>query len=253
MWNEDVGRLGPAVTDYLVRALSGEEFAQIEPTYFFPLGGVAVDNDIAQFPESRFFCCEEKKLIVFRSNSPRSEWYRFLDTILEIGQHYCNVKQVFAIGGMIYMGPHTVPRQLLGVSNTKEMRQTLGHYNITCDLNYDTPQGQRPTLNSYLMWIAKRRSIPSASLWVPIPFYFVELDDPRAWIKVLQFLNTHINLGLDFAELDEYAKKLNERMAQLRQRSPDIESSIQKLESNIMLTQVESEQLASEVYQFLSE
>lgn len=252
-WNEDVGRLGTGVIDYITDILAGVKFAEIDPTHFFPLGGVAVDKDVAQFPESNFFYCQDKQLVLFKSNFPRFDWYKFLDTVLEVAQHICHVREIVTIGGMVYMGAHTTPRQLLAVANSRALRDTLAQYELTCNLDYDTPPGQRPTLSSYLMWVAKKRNIPAASLWVPIPFYFIEIDDPRSWKKVLQFFNIRLNLGLDFTELNNYSTKLNERMAQLRQRSLEIDSYIQKLESNILLTQEESEKLAHDVYQFLNE
>ena len=53
-WNEDVGKLGTKVADYLNQKLGGREFGEIDPVDFFPLDGVQVEDDLAQFPESKF-------------------------------------------------------------------------------------------------------------------------------------------------------------------------------------------------------
>ena len=47
-WSEDVANLGTNVVDYLNKKLGTEELGEIEPMNFFPLGGVSVENDIAQ-------------------------------------------------------------------------------------------------------------------------------------------------------------------------------------------------------------
>ena len=58
-WMMDAGGLGGAVTGYLRDELNTEPFAEIEPVDFFALSGVAIINDLVQFPESRFYACPE--------------------------------------------------------------------------------------------------------------------------------------------------------------------------------------------------
>jgi predicted ATP-grasp superfamily ATP-dependent carboligase len=114
-------------------------------------------------------------------------------------------------------------------------------------MDYETPPGQRPTLNSFLLWVAKRRNIAAASLWVPIPFYLVAAEDPQAWRKTVEFLDRRFGLGIDFRDLDEDAARQNEKLAELRSRSSEVDSYIRKLESNLGLTQEENEKLVKEV------
>ena len=47
-WTQDAGRIGPGVADFLITRLDARLIGEIEPTGFFPLGGVLVENDIAQ-------------------------------------------------------------------------------------------------------------------------------------------------------------------------------------------------------------
>jgi len=63
-WNEDAGKLGPKVVDYLNDKLGTQELGEIEPLDFFPLGGVLVEDNVAQFPQSKFYCCQEKNLVI---------------------------------------------------------------------------------------------------------------------------------------------------------------------------------------------
>ena len=68
-WNRDVSRLGARVTDYLNRSPGSQCFAEIEPAEFFPLGGVTVENDVAQFLEGKFYFNPHHALVVFTSDS----------------------------------------------------------------------------------------------------------------------------------------------------------------------------------------
>ncbi len=250
-WSEDAAKLGSKVTDYLNRELGGQEFAEIEPDDFFPLGGVSVENDIAQFPEGKFYHCPGKDLVLFRSHPPRSDWYRFLNSVLDVAEYYCHVKEIYTVGGMVYLGTHTFPRELMALSNSPEMTAVLSQYDLAREIDYESPPGQRPTLNSFLLWAAQRRQLAAASLWVPIPFYLVGAEDPQASGKVLEFLDERLDLGIDLDAIDEEAARQDKRITILRYNSPEIDSYINKLESGQGLTQDESESLVKAVEEFL--
>jgi len=252
-WSRDAGQLGPRVIDYLNEKLSGQEFGEIQPVDFFPLGGVEIEENVAQFPKSKFYACEHYDLMIFKSDAPRSEWYRFLNSALDVAEHRCRIQEVYTIGGMVTLAPHTTPRQLLATANSLEMKKLLSHYGLARDIDYDSPPGQRPTLNSFLLWTAKRRNVEGANLWVPIPFYLVASEDPTAWKTVLEFLDKRFDLALDFHEVDEEIKDQNERLAQARIRFPEIDGYIRKLESSLRLSDEESEKLVREIEKFLKE
>ncbi len=252
-WNEDAGQLGPGVIDYLTRGLGGERFGEIEPEDFFSLGGIRVEHDVAQFPESNFYSCHKNNLAIFRSTPPRFEWYKFLNSILDVAERYCGTKQLYTIGGMVALAAHTTPRALLATSSSQEVKESLKQYNLVRDMDYQTATGQRPTLNSFLLWLAGRRDIPGVSLWVPIPSYLVANEDPRAQKKVLQFFDERLGLNIDFSDIDHEIQKQNEKLAQARLRLPEVDDYILRLESNLSLSQEENERLTREIAEFLRE
>ncbi len=251
-WNDDAGRLGAKVTDYLNSKLGGQSFYEIEPVEFFTLRGVTIEDDLVQFPESTFYACPRNDLLVFKSPPPRYEWYKFLNLILDIVEHY-HVKELHVIGGMVSLGAHTAPGEIRGTFNSPELQKDLGGYNLTGGLNYETPPGQRPTLNSFLLWAAKRRNIPGVSLWMPIPFYLAAMNDPKAQKKVLEFFNQRFDLGIDFSDLDEEIRRQNQIIAEMRNSFHDIDESIRRLESNLRLSAEENQKLAQEIERFLRE
>jgi len=252
-WSEDMSNLGRKTTGYLNRKLKGQEFAEIEPEDFFPLGGVAIEGNLAQFPESKFYACREHELMVFQSGSPGVEWYKFLNAVLDVAEHHCQVKELYTIGAMVSLSAHTAPRRLLAVVNSAEIKEVLSQYELTRDLDYQTPPGERPTLNSFLLWIAKGRNIPGVSLWVPIPFYLATVEDVQAQKKVLSFLNERLDLKIDFSDLDQEIRKQNEQLAQARSHFPQIDDYINRLESNLMLSEEENGELIKKIEDFLRE
>ena len=250
-WKEDVANLGAMVVDYLNKKLGTEEFGEIEPVNFFPLGGVAVENNVAQFPESKFYSSPEKNLVIFKSNVPRVEWHKFLNSILDVAEHYCHVKEIYAIGGMVSLSAHTAPREIMPVTNLPAMEKALYQYDLAGGMEYETPPGQRPTLSSFLLWVARNRGIPAASLWVPVPFYLLATEDAAACKKVVDFFDTKLNLGIDLRDLDEAVTRQNEKLSQIRFSFPEVDSYIRNLESNVALTQEDSEKLAKEIEEYL--
>ena len=252
-WSEDMSNLGRKVTGYLNRKLKGQEFAEIEPEDFFPLGGVAIEGNLAQFPESKFYACLEHELVVFQSGSPGAEWYKFLNAVLDVIEHHCQAKELYTIGSMVSLSAHTTPRRLLAVVNSAEIKEVLGQYDLARDLDYQTPPGERPTLNSFLLWMAKGRNIPGVSLWVPIPFYLATVEDVQAQKKVLSFLNDRLDLKIDFSDLNKEIREQNEQLARARSIFPQIDDYISRLESSLMLSEEENGELIKKVEEYLRE
>jgi predicted ATP-grasp superfamily ATP-dependent carboligase len=250
-WNEDAGNLGDRVIKYLNEKLGCEEFGEIEPVEFFPLGGVSVEDDVAHFPESKFYSCPKKNLVLFKSNAPRAEWHKFLNTILNVAEQYCHTTEVYTIGGMVALSAHTSTRELFAISNSPKMKIILGQYNLNNDMDYVTPPEQRPTISSFLLWVARNRALIGASLWVPLPFYLLATEDPAACKRVVEFFDTRFNLGIDLSDLDIAVKKQNEKIASMRFSFPEIDKYIRNLESNVALSQEESEKLVKEIEEYL--
>ncbi|MHC1578236.1 MAG: PAC2 family protein [Dehalococcoidia bacterium] len=252
-WREDAGNLGWRATDYLKWKLKGQESAEIEPDDFFALGGVTIEDNVARFPESKFYICQEHELVVFQSDSPSAEWHKFLSSVLDLAQHHCRLKELYVLGTMVSSRAHTTPRQLLSVVNSAEMKEALSQYDLAGDTDYQTQPGERPTLNSFLLWIARGRNIPGASLWVPIPFYLAAIEDAQGEKRVLSFLNDRLNLKIDFSDLDGKVRQQNEQLALARSSSPQIDDYIDRLESNIMLSEEENADLIRRIEDFLKE
>jgi len=252
-WSVDAGKLGAKVTNYLNRKLGGQSFVEIEPVDFFPLGGVVVEDNIVQFPECKFYLYPEANLIVFRSDPPVYNGCNFVNLILDTISHYYHVKEIYTIGGIVSLSAHTTPRELLGVSNSIEWKTPLSHHDLIFEWDFETPAGQRPTLNSVLLCSAMKRNIPGVSLWAPIPFYLVAVDDHRAHRKVLEFLNRRFSLEIDLSDLDAEIRQQNQLLAEARSRLPRLDASINKLESNLGLSEEASQELVTEIEKFLRE
>ncbi len=251
-WNDDGSRLGCQTIDFLCKMLRCEPFGEIEPDDFFPLNGIVVQDDVAKFPECNFYFCKEKKLILFKSSPPRFEWYKFLNTVLDAVQKVCSIDVLYTVGSMVSFGAHTANRSIMATVNSAQVKELLADFDINRGVDYESPPGQRPTLSSYLIWVAKRRDIPAASLWVPVPFYLLSSEDPRGCKKLVDFLNIKLNLDIDTMIMDKNISGQDEKIRTITQEFPEIENYIDRLENNIGLSDEQSDKLVEIMDKYLS-
>lgn len=243
---QDVGKLSSKVVHFLNEHMGGQEIAEIKPSGFFSLGGVAFKDDLIQVPESKFWACEKSGLLIFYSEEPKYEWYKFLSAVLDFAEHYCQVKELYSINGTPSLTAHTTPQRILAVYTQPEFQKLLQGYGLE-DMTWEGP----PAISSCLLWAAKKRSIPGVSLWPEIPFYLAAEEDPTATKLTLSFLVRRFNLGMDLGELDSEIRNQNEKIAQLRRKDAEIDKYIDRLESGLSLNEEEQVKLARGVYDLL--
>ena len=245
-WEQDSGKLGPKVIEYLNKKLNGKSFCEIEPTGFFSLAGVAIDNNIAQLPENKFYYSQRKDLLILKGSEPQFERYRFLNEIADLAQHHFKIKELYTISGTISPIAHTGTRQISAVYNQQEIQDKLRGYGLQ-DMNWEGP----PAINSYLLWVAERRGLPGASLWPQIPFYLAADEDFQAIKLILSFLDKKFKLDLDFTELDEDIQNQNTKIEMLREEDSEIHKYIGMLEGELALSDAEQVELTMKVTELL--
>ncbi len=252
-WNADAGKLGEVVIDYLIGKLGGQYFSDIDPIDFFPMNGIAIEDDLIQFPESKFYICPQAHLVMIKSTPPEHNWYKFFNQVLDISEKQSQVRDIYIVGGMLSLLPHTVPRQLFGTFSSFETKEQFNNFELDSRMNYETPPGQKPTLNSYFLWTARRRNYSGVSLWMQVPFYLMSVNDPDAQKQVLEFFNRRFHLELDLSEFDSIANKQNQALSEVRHRFPDVNDYIMRLESNQRLSEEENLRLVKQVEEFLKQ
>ncbi len=244
--NHDVGKLGSKIILFLTQKLEAQPIAEIKPSGFFPLGGATFKDNLIQIPESKFWACPNHNLLIFSSEEPKFEWYKFLTAVLDFAEQYCQVKELYAITASPFLVAHTPPRKILAVYNQPEFQKTLQGYGLE-DMTWEGP----PAISTYLLWAAERRNVPGLSLCPEIPFYLAAMEDFLARKLTLSFLDSRFSLGLDLGEFDLEIRNQNEKIAQLRRESAEINEYINRLESGLRLNEEEQVELAREVYEIL--
>ncbi len=245
-WQESMGGLGRKVIEYLQKHIEGKNFSDIEPVKFFPLGGVSVIDNVARFPQSKFWAGTRSDLFLFDTNQPREELYSFLNTALDVGQHYCHMKDVFTVNAMVSSVAHSSPRKLNVAFNRPDALARIRGYGMD-NINFDG----NPAIDSYLLWLAARREIPAISIWPEVSYYLANVDDPWAAKAVLGFFDRYFGLEMDLSGLDEEIRQLNEKLDRLRAEEPQVDKYIRSAEMGVEISQEEQVSLVKAVTGFM--
>jgi len=243
---QDIGKLGSRVIDFLIEKLGGQEIAEIKPLGFHPFAGVRFKDDLVQVPQSKFWACEKDNLLIFKSDEPVFEHYHFLNLILDFAEHQYETKELYTLNGATSYTPHTHPRRILTVFNQPEFKERLRGSGLE-EMTWEGP----PAMSSYLLWVAKRRSVSGVSLWPEVPFYLAAKQDPQAIKLTLSFLNRRFDLGLNLERFDSEIQYQNEKIAHLREEEAEINRYISLLESGMRLDEEEQLKLVKQVYELL--
>ncbi|UCC45228.1 MAG: PAC2 family protein, partial [Candidatus Zixiibacteriota bacterium] len=212
-WYEDPGGVGNRVVRILNDQLGARSFCDIEPPGFFPLAGVPMQDNVARFPQSRFWGEPTRGLVTFLSNEPPHAKQAFVATLLDVAQHYCHVEELIVISGQFTAGDYRAPRRCYAVFNQPNTKKQWRRYALEEPTYEDTP-----SLSIYLLWEAGNREIPGVRIRVDVPFYLSRSGDPRAVEAVLQPLSDHLEIDLDLTDLDQWKETQHRKLDELRSR-----------------------------------
>jgi proteasome assembly chaperone (PAC2) family protein len=240
-WASDPGGVSRLVAQYLVKASNSRSFCQIEPAGFYSLSGVTVNDDVAQFPQGRFFCNETGDVMVLQADEPQSHKYEFLSAVLDLAERYANAQALYTINGITSLTPHTAVRGVSAFFNDAGLWRRLRQF-VPANMDWQGP----PDTSTYLLWLAGKRGLPGASLWVEVPFYLAGHEDFQSAEAVLSLLAMMLGRDLELRELDQLVADQNEKLAHL-QDDPEIEEKIRTLEEGESLDRQEQLELIEAV------
>ncbi|MBN1508249.1 MAG: PAC2 family protein [Sedimentisphaerales bacterium] len=223
-WAKDAGAVSSLATNHLIQGLGGSEFCRMEPAGFYPLGGVTVADDVAQFPQSRFFHVGRGDLVILQADEPQSNRYEFLSAVLDLAEHYAGTQVLCTVNGVAALTPHTTTRRVFGVFNDAALQRRLQPL-LPADANWQGP----PHVSTYLLWLAGQRQIPGVGLWVEVPFYLSDYEDYQSVKEAVSLLAMILGLDFDLGELDRLTAEQNDKLAQLKE-NPQIKDDICALE-----------------------
>ncbi len=202
---------------FLKEALEFKMFAKLEAGDFFKPAGVVVDKGILGLPHlpvGFFYYYKPKQsssIILFLGEAQPP---------LEYGQELCNAVVNFAkkYKSKLIMSFAAKPepidhRAKPGVWMTSTHKDILDRFGSFGAKILD--EGQISGLNGLVLGMAKKKRIRGLCLLAEIPFYTVQIENPKASISILKIIDKYLDLKLDFSSLTERASFIESEIDKL--------------------------------------
>ena len=202
---------------FLREAMGFKMFAKLEAKGFFKPAAVTVDKGIIDLPKLAagfFYYIKGKKgpdIIMFLGEAqPPLEYAESLSTaIIKFAKKY-KVKKVFTFAAKPEAIDHKIKPVIWKTATHEELSKELDVFKLKT-----LTEGQISGLNGIILGVAKNNSIKGACLLAEIPFYTVQIENPKASAAILKILDKYLNLRLDVTPLIERSKFIEDEIDKL--------------------------------------
>ena len=262
-WNDAADASSTAATWLTQNEASATRVATIDPEEHFDfqarrphvqlVGGVTRE---LTWPENAFFTVrrEERDLVVLRGVEPSYRWRSFSRAVLDVART-TNCELVVTLGALLADVPHTRTARVTGTSTDEDLVQRLG----LASSRYEGPTGIVGVLHD----ACRAESVPSVSLWAPVPHYLAAPPNPPATLALLQRVGDLCGLELDLRRLERTADAWREKVDEVTAADEDVRGYVETLEERYDAEQGSDDswganlptgdELATEVERFLRE
>ncbi|HTZ11607.1 MAG TPA: PAC2 family protein [Candidatus Margulisiibacteriota bacterium] len=206
-----MGEVAFKAANYLIEQLSAEAFAEIPPEEFFYLTGSFIHEgnlSLPQLPYSKFYYWKNKKgkndIIIFISSAQPdlAKAQDYSERIIRLARSF-DVKVIVSFASMPQPIDHTQTPQVWFAATSNDLKDGLSKHGLNLLL-----ESQISGMNGLFLGIAKNAGFKGFCLLGEIPFYTIQLENPRASQAVLEALARIINIQLDLSALAEQSRSV---------------------------------------------
>jgi proteasome assembly chaperone (PAC2) family protein len=229
-WNDAADASSTAATWLTEHDATSTRLASIDPEEHFDfqsrrphlelMGGVARE---VTWPSNEFFTVrrEERDLVVLRGIEPSYRWRSFSTAILTVAREtHCEL--VVTLGALLADVPHTRTARVTGASTDDDLVQRLG----LAVSRYEGPTGIVGVLHD----ACRSQTVPSVSLWAPVPHYLAAPPNPPATLALLERVGALCGLDLDLRRLERTAVAWREKVDEVTAADDDVSGYVTTLE-----------------------
>lgn len=228
-----IGNVGLVAADMLRGMLEAREFAEIEPwEFFYPRRVRVASGELGEleFPTSRFYFQKTggRDLIFFIGEEQPGEAgkdVRLASLVLDVAQRF-GCRRVYTAAAAVALVHHSLKPRVWAAPNRRELLEEVRGYGNTMLMSRiggRHGQGNITGLNGLLLGIARTRGLDGVCLLGEVPVYVSQfpLSYPKASKSILEVLAANLGLALDFSEIDEVARGVEEGIDRLCEQFPD--------------------------------
>src|SRR5579864_2265097 len=205
---------------YLLAKLDMTVIAELEASELFDIDHVEVEKGLlqpARRPRNRFFVWTdpEKKhdLVIFLGEAqPPIGKYAFCKQLIKYAKEI-GIERVFSFAAMATRMHPEHESRVFGAATDENSLEELKHLEL--ELLQD---GHIGGLNGVLLGAAAESGLHGACLLGEMPHVFSQLPFPKASLAILEVFSTMTSIEIDFEELAEQAKAMEEQLGEILSR-----------------------------------
>jgi len=202
-WNDAADAASDAVRR-LCLLFDAEPFAEIGADDYFDFQAARpvtriVDGVVTRldWPRTRFLSAHvdgaPHDLVLLLGMEPNLRWPAFCHDILDVA-HDCGCEVIVTLGALLAEIPHTRPVRVTGVTDDAV---TMSRLELQGS-RYEGPTGIVGAIHAE----CRKISLPSVSLWAPVPHYVATPPSPKATRALLDRTGALLCMPIDLSELD---------------------------------------------------
>lgn len=219
-----MGYVASKTISYLVDALEAERFAFINPDNYFTPTSVVVEDSVASIPSlpaSNFYFWKNpysgSDLILFIGDSQPAPalQIRMAREVISLAVKM-GVFRTWTFAAAPAAIQHKDDPRVWGVANCLALKDYLIEHGI--DL---LEMGHISGLNGLLLGIEVPGKIPGICLLGEIPYYTVNLENPRASMVILHLLEILLSIRIDFLPIEEDIKNFDREITRIGKKAQE--------------------------------
>ena len=241
---------------FLKDMLPFQPFAEIRDSGFFMPQGIVSQNGIIHFPEvdeGTFYYYKDpgkkRDIVLFLAEAqpPMERAYEFAAGLMEF---------VISLKAQLVMTFASLPQPIdyskdptvWGVFTGETIAEEMKGYGVSPML-----EGHISGLNGILTGVAREMEVNGACLLAEIPFYTIQIENPKATSAILQVLQKYLGMQFDLGPLREKAEQLGEEIVRLIsyiRGEGEGEGDEEEDEEEMPLSDVDIQKIKSELSRF---
>ncbi|HEV3311367.1 MAG TPA: PAC2 family protein [Chloroflexota bacterium] len=231
----DAAEASSTAVNTLIGEWDAHTFATIDPEDFYDFSEVRprvfLDQTMTRdlhWPVGTFSYRRRPKakndVVLFRASEPQLRWRSYGDGILEFLEKL-NVSAMVSLGSLLADTPHTRPVHVTGFATDEGLRQRLLDLSISLS-QYEGPTGIIGVLHD----AARRREVPSVSLWAAAPHYIAAATNPKVALTLLETLGLMMDWSLDLGTLRQETRDFEREVDSIIEANPEASAYVRRLE-----------------------
>jgi len=202
---------------FLKEVLGFKVFAKLQASQFFKPAAVSVEKGILNIPEMPagfFYYYKGKKspdIILFLGEvQPPLEYAQDLSLMIVNFIKKYKVSQMFTFAAKPESIDHKSKPKVWIAATHKDVLESLEKFNLKI-----LKEGQVSGLNGIILGVGKKKSIKGACLLGEIPFYTVQIENPKATGSILSVIGKYLGVDLNLSSIVSRSKFIEDEIDKL--------------------------------------